>query len=121
MPHDLKDILSQLSPDIDQETLLLYLQGKLSPEKQHELEKQILDNEFAADAIDGLQDFGDKKKLAHVVEQLNADLKKKTVRKKAHRLKTMQSEPWLLMALAIILLLIVLSYFIIFRHLSPFE
>ncbi len=120
MPHDLKDILSQMSPDIDQETLLLYLQGKLSPEKQHELERQILDNEFAADAIDGLQDFGDKKKLALVVEQLNNDLKKRTSRKKARRLKTLQTEPWLLLALAIILVLVVICYFILFRHMNPF-
>ena len=60
MSENLKDILSNLNPDIDQETLLQYLQGKLSPQEQHELEKQILDNEFAADAIDGLQDFKDK-------------------------------------------------------------
>ena len=119
MPNDLKDILSQLSPDIDGETLLLYLQGKLSPEKQHELEKQILDNEFAADAIDGLQQFSDKKKLALVVEQLNTDLKKKTIRRKARRLRTAQTEPWLLLALCIILALIVLCYFILFRHMKP--
>ncbi|HUQ96535.1 MAG TPA: hypothetical protein VM010_02650 [Chitinophagaceae bacterium] len=119
MQPDLKDILSQLSADIDSETLLLYLQGKLSPEKQHELEKQILDNEFATDAIDGLQDFKDKKKLAVVVEQLNNDLKKKTALKKARRTKrALQTEPWLLLSLVIILLLIVLCYFIIFRHMG---
>lgn len=119
MQHDLKAILSQMSADIDQETLLLYLQGKLSPEKQHELEKQILDNEFATDAIDGLQDFGDKKKLAFVMEQLNNDLKIKTARKKARReRRNIQSEPWLLITLAIILLLIVVCYFIIFRHMG---
>lgn len=119
MPNDLKDILSQLSPEIDGETLLLYLQGKLSPEKQHELEKQILDNEFAADAIDGLQQFSDKKKLALVVEQLNTDLKKKMSRRKARRLKTMQTEPWLLLTLGIILVLIILCYFLLFRHMQP--
>ncbi len=119
MQPNLKDILSQMSADIDQETLLLYLQGKLSPEKQHELEKQILDSEFAADAIDGLQDFKDKKKLALVVEQLNNDLKKKTARKKARRQKrTLQSEPWLLLSLAIILVLVVICYFILFRHMG---
>src|SRR5690348_7004276 len=113
MSSELKDILSQVSPDIDSETLLLYLQGKLSPEKQHELEKQILDNEFAADAIDGLQEFKDKKKLAVVVEQLNRDLKKKTARRKARRMKAIQIESWLLLALAIILVLIVICYFIL--------
>ena len=35
MSENLKDILSHLNPDIDQETLLLYLQGKLSTEQQH--------------------------------------------------------------------------------------
>ncbi len=118
MQENLKDILKQLPTDIDQETLMRYLQGSLSPEKQNELEKQILDNDFAADAIDGLQDFGDKKKLALVVEQLNTDLKKKTHRKKSRRLRSIQSEPWLLAALAIILVLIVLCYFLIYRHMG---
>lgn len=119
MQSNLKDILSRMSADIDQETLMLYLQGKLSPEKEHELEKQILDNEFAADAIDGLQDFKDKKKLAVVVEQLNNDLKKKTAIKKARRQKrVIQTEPWLLLSLAIILFLVVICYFILFRHMG---
>ena len=51
MPDHLKDILSHLSTDIDQETLLLYLQDKLSDEKKHEVEKKLLDNEFANDAM----------------------------------------------------------------------
>jgi hypothetical protein len=119
MQHDLKEILSHMSSDIDQETLMLYLQGKLSAEKQHELERQIMENAFAADAMDGLKEFKDKKKLALVVEQLNNDLKKKTAVKKARRQKrTVQTEPWLLITLAIILLLIVLCYFIIYRHMG---
>lgn len=118
MQENLKDILNQLPTAIDQDALLQYLQGKLPPEKQHELEKQILDNEFAADAIDGLQDFRDKKKLAFVVEQLNADLKKKIRHKKARRLRSVQSEPWLLVTLAIILVLVILCYFIIYRHIG---
>ena len=42
MTDNLKDILSHLSTDIDQETLLLYLQDKLSEEKKHEVEKTLL-------------------------------------------------------------------------------
>ena len=52
MSENLKDILSHLNPDIDQETLLLYLQGKLSTEQQHEVEKQMMDNDFEADALE---------------------------------------------------------------------
>ena len=43
MSDNLKDILSHLSPEIDQETLLLYLQNKLSVEKKHEVERKLLE------------------------------------------------------------------------------
>ena len=118
MQENLKDILSHLSTEVDQETLLLYLQGKLTPEKQHELELQLLENEFAADALEGLQQFEDRKQIAAYAEQLNLELKKKTSRTKSFRKKRrIQAEPWLIIALAIILLLLVLTYFIIYQQL----
>ena len=78
MSKDLKDILSNLNPEIDQETLLLYLQGKLSVEKQHEMEKQVMQDDFYAEAMEGLQEIRDKKNISVLVEQLNKELKKKT-------------------------------------------
>ena len=115
MQENLKDILSNLSTEVDQETLLLYLQGKLTPEKQHELEKQMLDNEFHADALEGLQHFENKSQLAHIADELNRDLKKKTVKKKKLLTKQrIQAEPWLIITLVILLLLLILSYFIIY-------
>ena len=62
MSDNLKDILSNLNPDIDQEVLMLYLQGKLSAEQQHEVERQMMDNDFDADALEGLQGFKNKKR-----------------------------------------------------------
>ena len=116
MSEDLKDILSGLSPDIDQETLLLYLQGKLSAQEQHEVEKKIMDNEFATDALEGLQNFKDKKNIAALVDQLNADLKRRTEKKKKLKSKMkINLDSNLILAIAIILLLIVLSYFIIHK------
>ena len=117
MSQSLKDILSHLSTDVDQETLLQYLQGTLTPEKQHELEKQLLDNEFAADALEGLQQFEDRSQIAAYTEQLNRELKKKTSRTKSYRRKRrVQAEPWLIIALIIILLLIAISYLIIHQQ-----
>jgi hypothetical protein len=75
MKDNLKDILSNLNPDIDQETLLLYLQGKLSAEKQHELEMQMLDNNFETDALEGLQTLSNAQNVSYLVEQLNRDLR----------------------------------------------
>ncbi|HEX7902504.1 MAG TPA: hypothetical protein VF487_01400 [Chitinophagaceae bacterium] len=119
MAHNLKDILSHLSTDIDQETLMLYLQGQLSQEKKHEIEKQLLDNEFASDALEGLQDVKDKQQIAFMVELLNRDLKKKTEKKK-QRLQKMKlkDQPWLYISILIFLLLIILSYFILHRMIN---
>jgi len=116
MSENLKDILSNLNPDIDQETLLRYLQGKLSPQEQHDLEKQMMDDDFDVDALEGLQEFKNKKNISVLVDQLNTDLKRRTEKKKKFKEKmklTLDSN--LIIAVVIILLLIVLAYFIVHR------
>ncbi len=114
MQDNYKDILSHLSTEIDQETLLLYLQGKLSDEKKHEVEKKLLENDFAGEALEGLQQFKDKQQIAYTVEILNRDLKKKLERKKKRREKLkLKDQPWLYITLLIIILLIVISYIVI--------
>ncbi|MBM3416116.1 MAG: hypothetical protein FJY20_06640 [Bacteroidetes bacterium] len=116
MTNNLKDILSSSSPDVDQETLLLYLQGRLSEQQKHELEKQLMKDEFNEDAMEGLQEFKDKEQLQYMVEMLNRDLKKKTEKKKRQREKMqLKDQPWLYLSLLILLLLIVLSYVVIRR------
>ena len=114
MSKELKDILSNLNPEIDQETLLQYLQGKLSADQQHEVEKQLIDSDFETDALEGLQDFKDKKNISFLVDQLNADLKKRTEKKKRLKQKLkIQLDPSVILAIIIIMLLIVISYVII--------
>ncbi len=119
MPDSYKDILSHLSTDIDQETLLLYLQNKLSDEKRHEVEKKLLENEFADDAVEGLQEIKDKEQIAYMVEMLNRDLKKKTEKNKQRRDKMkLKDQPWLFIAILIFLLLIIISYMVIQKYLK---
>jgi hypothetical protein len=119
MPDNLKDILSNLSTDIDQETLLLYLQDKLSDEKKHEVEKKLLDNEFASDAMEGLQEFKDKQQVSYIVEMLNRDLKKKTEKKRLRREKLkMKDQSWLYISIIIIILLVIISYIIVHKSMQ---
>lgn len=119
MSDNLKDILSHLSTEIDQETLLLYLHGKLSEEKKHEVEKKLLDNEFANDAMEGLQEFKDKQQVAYMVDMLNRDLKKKTEKKRQRREKlNLKDQSWLYISILIIIILIIISYVIIHRALQ---
>ena len=116
MSENLKNILSHLSTDIDQETLLLYLQNKLSDEKRHEIEKILLESNFEDDAVEGLQQVKDKEEINYMVEALNRDLKKKLQKKKKFRDKMLlRDQPWLYMALLILLLLIVISFIAIRR------
>jgi len=116
MTGNLKDILSNLSPDIDQETLLQYLQNKLPAEKKHAVEKNLLENEFAEEALEGLRQFGDNQQIDSLVEQLNADLRRKLEKKKKFRSRLrLKEQPWLYVAVLIILMLIVIAYMLV-RH-----
>ncbi len=116
MPDNYKDILSNLSTDIDQETLLLYLQGKLSEEKKHEVEKKLMENEFADEAMEGLQQFKDKEQVNYMVEMLNRDLKKRTEKKKQRRERMkIKDQPWLYVSILILIILLVISYIVIYR------
>lgn len=118
MPDNLKDILTHLSSDVDQETLLLYLQDKLPADKKHEVEKKLLDNEFAEDALEGLKTFGDQKQINLLVEQLNADLRHKLEVKKKRRDKLkIKEQPWLSITVLIILMLIIIGYLLVRRML----
>ena len=114
MKENLKDILSNLNPDIDQETLLLYLQGKLTPEKQHELELKMMEGDFESDALEGLSGMKNKQHVAGIVEQLQHDLRNKTAKRKSRQRKMqIKSDPTLWIAVLIILFLIIISYIII--------
>ena len=119
MTENYKDILANLSTDVDQETLLLYLQDRLSAEKKHEVEKKLLENEFADAALEGLQEIKDKQQIAYMVEMLNRDLKTKLEKKKKRREKMrIKDQPWLYIAILIFLLLMILSYFVIQKNLK---
>src|SRR6185503_14793287 len=119
MSDKLKDILSHLSTEVDQETLLKYLEGRLSDEQKHELEKKMLNSEFTNDAMEGLQEIRSKEKISSLVEQLNRDLHTKLEKKKKRREKLrFKDQPWLYIAIVIILLLIVLSYIVVSRMLQ---
>lgn len=114
MSDNLKDILSNLSKDIDQETLLKYLNNQLPEDKKHEVEKQMLESDFTDDAMEGLHQIKDKQQIEYMVEMLNRDLKKKTEKKKRLRKKLeLKQQPGLYIAVFLLILLIIICYIII--------
>ncbi|RYY40952.1 MAG: hypothetical protein EOO08_03760 [Chitinophagaceae bacterium] len=115
MNDRLKDILSHLNPEVDQETLLRYLQGHLTPEKAHDLEAQLLDSDFESDALEGLQGVANKGALPGIVEALNRDLQKKTARRKSKQLKPLRVEPWLLITIVTVLILVIVGFVVLWK------
>lgn len=119
MAEDLKNILSNLNKDVDQETLLKYLNHQLDAEELHEVEQQMIDNSFESDAIEGLQQLEDTRRLMLITEALNRDLKKKTQKKRAARAKrNIQPQWWLYISIIIFLILIALIYLYLHKSIN---
>lgn len=116
MNEKLKDILSNLHSEVDQETLLKYLKGHLTDEEQNAVEKNLLDDPFDSEAMEGLQTIPDKNHISDLVEQLNRDLKKKTARKtKRYIRRDVKIEPWLLLGIVMILLIVIIAFLVIYQ------
>ncbi len=120
MSDDLKNILSNLNKDIEQDKLLDYLNKNLSPGEAHEVEKQMAEDEFMNDAVEGLEHFKNKNDLSLLVDQLNRDLKKQTAKKKLKKEKRkLKEQPWLYITLITLLLLVIIGYIVIKKYLAP--
>jgi len=119
MNNEIINILANSNKDIDNQKLMDYLSGKLSGEEKHEIEKIITDSPLINDAVEGLEQFKNKKDLSAFVDQLNADLHKQ-LRKKARRKhkRKLRDQPWFYLAIVIILLLVVIGFIVIKKHLA---
>ncbi len=114
MQDDLLKILSDSNKEIDNQKLMDYLSGKLSDEQKHEVEKWIVDNPFFAEAMEGLQQAENEKKVKASVEELNGALHKFLAqRKKKRQSNFFQFNYWAYIAVVFILALAVLVYYLI--------
>lgn len=119
MDDKLLNILSNGNKDINNQKLIDYLSGNLPAEERHDIEKQIADSDFLNDAVDGLEEVKNKKDLSLFVDQLNAELQKNLDKKKKRKLKhTLKEYPWLYLAIVIILLLAIVCFIVIKKHLD---
>jgi len=119
MDDKLLNILSNSNKDIDNQKLMDYLSGKLSAEEKHEVEKQIADSDFLNDAVEGLDEVKNKKELAFFVEQLNSELHNQLEKKKKKKLKrSLKEQPWLYLAIILLLLLSIISFIVIRKYLE---
>jgi anti-sigma factor RsiW len=119
MSDDLLNILSNSNKDIDNQKLMDYLSDKLSAEERHEVEQALVDSDLMNDALEGLQKFKNKKEIGSFVEELNANLKKQIDKKKSKNEKRrIKDMPWLYFSIVLIIIIILISFAVIWKHLS---
>lgn len=115
MQDDLKNILSATGGKSSGQELLKYLNGELSNADMNRLEQGMVDDAFESDALDGLQEVENKERIALIVDGLNRDLKKRTVKKAKGREKnSLKPQWWLYFSVLILLFILVLVY--LFLH-----
>lgn len=118
MNDDLLNILSNSNKDIDNQKLMNYLSGKLSAGEKHDFEKTLVDSEMMNDAVEGLEKLKNKN-VSALVEQLNSNLNKQLEKKKSKKLKRQIKDlPWLYLSIILILLIILISFLVIKKHLD---
>ncbi|CAN5498731.1 hypothetical protein BH11BAC3_BH11BAC3_20470 [soil metagenome] len=119
MNTDLKDILSNSNKDIDNQKLMDYLTNELSKSASHEVEENMVNDDFLNDAVEGLQEIKNTKNMEAYVEQLNLDLQKQTVKNKKRKEKRrFKDQPYTYLTIAILLVLIVICFVAIKKHLD---
>lgn len=117
MGNELKDILSNSNKDIDNQQLMDYLSNQLSKAQQHEVEKQITDDAFVNDAVEGLQQIQHKKDINAYVEQLNNELHKQVAKNKKRKDKRkLKNNPLTYMAIILFLLLLVICVVLVLKQ-----
>jgi hypothetical protein len=117
MSDDLKNILNNSNKDIDNQKLMDYLSQQLSNQESHELEKMMAEDEFINDAVEGLEQFSNKKNMAVSVEHLNRELQKQIAKKKGRKEKRkLKEQPWVYFTIILLLLLIIISYILVKKY-----
>lgn len=106
---EFKDILGGEKGKLPEDKLLAYLEGKLPPEEQHEIERWLHEEGMESDAIDGLQGLpaSETKRLVH---DINKELKKTLHKSKRKYKNPIKNNYWALVAIVIILLVVLAGY-----------
>ena len=108
---ELNDIWHDGKGKLPEEKLMAYLEGRLSPEEQHEVELWLADEGMESDAVDGLKNMqaGEAKETT---DRINHQLRRQ-LRPKKRKRRQMKDNPWAVQAVVVILLLVILAYIII--------
>ncbi len=115
MRNNLKNMFSASGGKSDDQELLKYLQGEMDDAGRNRLERELANDDFERDALDGLQEVENAEKIALIVNGLNRDLKKRAAKKAAGRAKTQLKPQWWLY-FSVLILLLIFAMIYLFLH-----
>lgn len=108
---DQQDISQHGKGRLPEEKLMAYLEGKLSPAEQREVEALLAEEGMESDALEGLQQLP-ADKTRHMAERINYRLQH-DLKKNRHRGRKLFSDnKWGWVAVLLILVLVVLAYMV---------
>ncbi len=93
-----------------QQQLLDYVQGRLTPEEQHEVEMHLADCELCSEALEGLSAIQDKEKIPAMVREMKWDLLKK-LHKKYRKNRRPENYNIYLTVIVLVIICIILALF----------
>ena len=110
---DLGNILAN-DDQLNEEQLRRYIAGNADADEIHAVEKQMADDDFVNDAVEGLQDFTSNVKLEDYVTQLNKKLHQQLeLPKERKKKRDIKNLTWVVVAVIVILLLCIIGAWII--------
>jgi ferric-dicitrate binding protein FerR (iron transport regulator) len=105
---ELNDIWNSGKGKLPEDKLMAYLEGKLSPEEQHEVEAWLAEEGMESDAVEGLKELP-ASETCKTVNKLNYQLRS-ALGKKPRRTKAIAKNEWAWLAIILILLLCIAGY-----------
>jgi anti-sigma factor RsiW len=97
---------------LPEEQLMAYLEGRLSPGEQQEVEAWLAEEGMESDALEGLQELS-ASETRKTVSRLNQQLQHQLAGQKRSRGRYFRDDKWGWLAVIIVLLLVVLAYVVI--------
>ncbi len=115
--NNIDNILNANNTDLTEDLLLKYVEGKLPKEAAYSVEKAMANSQFVNDAVEGLENFKNKKNIQQLIEELNSQLQKQTIKPKIKREKRkIKFIDGILIAVIIVLILSMLGYAVIHAY-----
>lgn len=108
----LNDIWQSGKGRLPEDKLIAYLEGKLSPAEQHEVEAWLANEGMEADALEGLKNLP-AIESKQIVGKLNYSLNKQLKAKTKKRTQPIKDNYWAWIAILIILILCIVGYVVL--------